>query len=320
MVRKQTRAAPLSGRQAQARENDQRILEAAREVFCENPEAPIAAVARRAGVGIGALYRRYRSKKSLLDRVCLEGLHRYVAAAEKALADTKGDPWVVYGRFMREIVDADTHSNVLRLAGTFKPSKSLYRAAEHAQALNLRLFNRTMSARALRADIEASDIALLFEQLASTRLGDASRTARLRHRYLALLLDALTPRPSPPSPDLPQPGKRSTAGGAEHEPPEAIRTFRSRCIPEGAGARPGGLPPSTAAEYGAFEGPTRIFSGQGRRPLTRQRSALPGWKVGKTGLVGTASEVRKGRRTLVARGHLAARGLVVDKVDTTTAW
>ena len=53
---------PLSGRRAEAARNDRRILEAAREVFVADPSAPIAAVAARAGVGIGALYRRYGSK------------------------------------------------------------------------------------------------------------------------------------------------------------------------------------------------------------------------------------------------------------------
>jgi AcrR family transcriptional regulator len=192
-----------AGRTAQARDNDDRILEAARQVFLEDPQAPISAVARRAQVGIGALYRRYRSKKALLDRVCREGLRRYVAAAEKALADVDGDPWAVYSRFMREIVEADTHSNVLRFAGSFKPSKILYQEAQQAQALNLRLFNRTKAARVLRPDIEAPDIALIFEQLAAIRLGDAGRTARLRQRYLTLLLESLTPRahaslPGPP--------------------------------------------------------------------------------------------------------------------------
>jgi AcrR family transcriptional regulator len=195
MVRKQTRATPGAGRTAQARDNDDRILQAARQVFLEDPEAPVAAVASRAGVGIGALYRRYRDKNALLDRVCLEGLRRYMAAAEKALGDVEGEPWAVYARFMREIVEADTHANVLRFAGLFKPSKLLYGEAEKAHALNLRLFNRTKAARVLRADIEASDIALLFEQLAAIRLGDASRTARLRQRYLALVLESLTARP-----------------------------------------------------------------------------------------------------------------------------
>jgi hypothetical protein len=64
----ETMSAPLSGRQAEARRNDGLILEAAREVFVEDPDAPISAVAERAGVGIGALYRRYASKEEL--RAC----------------------------------------------------------------------------------------------------------------------------------------------------------------------------------------------------------------------------------------------------------
>jgi hypothetical protein len=46
-------AVPLSGRRAQAARNDQRILEAARAAFVADADAPIAAVAERAGVGIG---------------------------------------------------------------------------------------------------------------------------------------------------------------------------------------------------------------------------------------------------------------------------
>jgi hypothetical protein len=62
--------APLSGRQAEARRNDRLILEGAREVFVEDPDAPISAVAERAGVGIGTLYRRYASKEErFIERV-----------------------------------------------------------------------------------------------------------------------------------------------------------------------------------------------------------------------------------------------------------
>ena len=68
----------MSGRRAQAARNDERILEAAREVFVADPGAPIAAVAERAGVGIGALYRRYASKEELLRELGAEGLTRYI--------------------------------------------------------------------------------------------------------------------------------------------------------------------------------------------------------------------------------------------------
>jgi AcrR family transcriptional regulator len=198
----ETTGAPLSGRRAQAARNDALILEAAREVFVADPGAPIAAVAERAGVGIGALYRRYPSKEDLLRQINAEALQRYIAAAEAALADD-GDPWSAFADFMRRIVDADTHSLTLRLAGTFTPTEELARQAARAQELNVRLFERTRAAGDIRPDIEVGDISLLLEQLAAVRVADEERTRQLRHRYLALLLDALnassgTRLPGPP--------------------------------------------------------------------------------------------------------------------------
>src|SRR5687767_859957 len=181
---------PLSGRRAEAARNDGLILEAAREVFVADPKAPISAVAERAGVGIGALYRRYGSKEDLLRRLCADGLRAYTAAVEEALADG-GDPWTAFTNFMRRVVDADTHSLTLRLAGTFTPTEELYHDSERAQELNVRLFERTRAAGAIRSDIEVDDIALLLEQLAAVRVADEDRTRQLRHRYLALLLEAL---------------------------------------------------------------------------------------------------------------------------------
>jgi AcrR family transcriptional regulator len=181
---------PLSGRRAQAARNDQVILEAAREVFVADPGAPVSAVAQRAGVGISALYRRYASKEELLRWLCLEGLHRYIAAAEAAIAD-EGDAWTAFSSFMRRVVEADTHSLTLSLAGTFTPIPELYREATRAQELNVRLFERARSAGAIRSDLEVDDLAFLFEQLAAIRVDDRERTSELRQRYLALVLDGL---------------------------------------------------------------------------------------------------------------------------------
>jgi AcrR family transcriptional regulator len=198
----QRSSAPLSGRRAQAERNDRRILEAAREVFVADPDAPISAVAERAGVGISALYRRYASKEDLLRRVCAEGLERYIAAAEAALADP-GNPWSAFAEFMRRIVDADTHSLTLRLAGTFEPSEELHRRAERAQHLNVQLLERVQQAGVVRSDLAVDDLTFLFEQLASVRAADDTRTHQLRLRYLALLLDAVRTHPSVPLPGPP---------------------------------------------------------------------------------------------------------------------
>jgi AcrR family transcriptional regulator len=193
---------PMSGRRAEAARNDQRILDAAREVFVADPGAPIAAVAEHAGVGISALYRRYASKEELLRRLCGDGLRTYIAAAEEALADG-GDPWEAFARFMRRVVDADTHSLTSRLAGTFTPTEELNRDAAIAQELNQRLFERTRAAGAIRPDLDVNDLSFLFEQLASVRLGDEARTRQLRHRYLALLLEAMRRPSNPPLPGPP---------------------------------------------------------------------------------------------------------------------
>ena len=188
---------PLSGRRAQAARNDQLILEAARAVFVADPDAPVSAVAAAAGVGMSALYRRYPSKEDLLRRLAGDGLRRYLAEAEAALADD-GDPWTAFAGFMGRIVDADTHSFTLRLAGTFTPTKDLYDDAERGQQLTLRLLERTKAAGAVRPDLDVNDLSFVFEQVASIRLDDPERTRQLRHRYLALLLDGLhTPTPEP---------------------------------------------------------------------------------------------------------------------------
>ncbi len=62
----------VHGRQAEARRNDLAVLDAARDVFsAQGAGAPISAVAERAGVGMGTLYRRYGSKTELLQRLCV---------------------------------------------------------------------------------------------------------------------------------------------------------------------------------------------------------------------------------------------------------
>src|SRR5829696_10184879 len=97
------RVALVDGRKAQAARNDTAILDAARAVYAADPDAPIASVASRAGVGISALYRRYPSKEELLRKLCADGLAGYIAAAQAAVASLANgeDPGQVFETFMR---------------------------------------------------------------------------------------------------------------------------------------------------------------------------------------------------------------------------
>jgi AcrR family transcriptional regulator len=192
----------LSGRRAQAARYDEAILAAARDVFVANPGAPVSEVAERAGVGISSLYRRYASKDALLRKLCGDGLQLYIDIARAAI-DDNGDPWTTFATFMARIINADVHALTRSLAGRFRPTEELGRAAQRADALNEQLVARTQAAGVLRDDVQANDLTYIFEQVASLHGADAERTAQLRARYLTLQLDALrapgrTPLPGPP--------------------------------------------------------------------------------------------------------------------------
>ena len=190
---------PLSGRRAEAVRNDERILRAAHEVFVADPTAPVSTVAKRAGVGISAIYRRYESKEDLLATLCAEGQEVYIAAAERALADD-GDPWNAYTAFLRHITAEDTHARSARLAGTFTPTKRHLANAAEIRRLGEALFSRTQAARAIRPDVDILDVALLLEAVSGVQLGDSQRTAAIRQRLIAIIEAGLA---NPFTPALP---------------------------------------------------------------------------------------------------------------------
>ena len=75
---------PRHGRQAEAARNDRRLLDAARDVFAARGEAAtVSAIAERAGVGIGSLYRRYGSKEELLRQLCILAMEETIDAVEE---------------------------------------------------------------------------------------------------------------------------------------------------------------------------------------------------------------------------------------------
>ncbi|WP_433466677.1 TetR/AcrR family transcriptional regulator [Spirillospora sp. CA-128828] len=185
-----TARAPMSGRKAQAARNDELIREAARAVFTADPGAPISAVAEHAGVGISALYRRYKSKEDLLQKLADDGMDRYLAEVERAL-DDDGDAWEAFAAFMRRCLDIGAGSLTMRLAGTFEVTEDMSRKGREIHLATTRLLERTQEAGALRPEIEVGDISVILEYLHGIRIGDDERMNRLQHRYLALMLDAL---------------------------------------------------------------------------------------------------------------------------------
>ena len=200
----------LPGRRAEAARNDERILASARAVFLADPDAPIAAVAKHAGVGIGALYRRYASKDELLQRLAADGMQAYLTEVRAALADER-DPWIAFTRFMRRCIDIGAGALTQRLAGSFTATEELTRQGREIHEATQELLARTKAAGALRADVEVGDLSMIIEQLQSIRIGDPLRANQLRHRYLTVMLDGLHLADAPQLPGTP-PTWQETSG------------------------------------------------------------------------------------------------------------
>ena len=98
-------------------------------------------LAAEAGVGVGALYRRYASKEVLLQTLCSDGLERFIAIAEEASID-ETDPWAALARFIEGIVDADVHS-------TMMPASMLERLGPRSRAHFLEFGPRVAGAYAM---------------------------------------------------------------------------------------------------------------------------------------------------------------------------
>jgi AcrR family transcriptional regulator len=197
---------PLSGRRREAARNDVGILDAARAVFLEDPSAPISAVAARAKVGISALYRRYPSKDDLLREVVRDGLLRYIADLEAALADDR-DPWTAYSEFLSRALDGGSQALAQRLAGTFTPTPDLSALGQRAAALVKEVHATAQRHQVLRDDVDPIDVVFLLEMLSTVKLPGADGGHALRHRYLALFLQALRAPGDGPLPSGPDPAE-----------------------------------------------------------------------------------------------------------------
>jgi AcrR family transcriptional regulator len=174
---------------ADATRNAERIVRAAREVYRElGPDAPVEAIARRAGVGERTLYRRFPNKGGLaraaLDLSIAEDLSPVLE-----LARLRDDPL----RGLAELIEAAIslgarEHNLLaatRKAGTLTDDVP----AQLYEALN-ELTIRAQQAGLVRTDLVADDLPRIVAMLNSVlwTMDPASDGWR---RYVALMLDSI---------------------------------------------------------------------------------------------------------------------------------
>jgi AcrR family transcriptional regulator len=81
---------------ADARRNHQKLMAAAAAAFAESGlEAQVEDIARRAGVGVGTVYRHFPTKDALVEALAAQHFERLADIAEEALAE-EGEPWEIF--------------------------------------------------------------------------------------------------------------------------------------------------------------------------------------------------------------------------------
>ncbi|MFI1916370.1 TetR/AcrR family transcriptional regulator [Nocardia sp. NPDC020380] len=185
------RAGGRLGRQVEAERNDLLVLAAARAAFAEEgPDAPVASIAKRAGVGMGTLYRRYGSKEQLLQQLCRVAITETITALENAL-DRGDDGWTCLSGFIERCV-TDRVGAFAPLAGSLPVPDDLARRNEEAKELLDRLVRRGHEDATVRPDVTSIDITYLMELF--SRYPQHTENARhTRSRLLALAIDGLRP-------------------------------------------------------------------------------------------------------------------------------
>ncbi|BBG02898.1 MULTISPECIES: TetR/AcrR family transcriptional regulator [Pseudonocardia] len=188
-----TGTGPARPLRADAARNHRRIVEAAAAAFeSEGPDVALEEIARRAGVGVATLYRRFRTR-DLLIRAVLEEV--FADEIEPTAAPGTDDPWAdLTGSLSRAVEAIAGRRTVLRLAreaGAFDVES----VQRYGRTL-VRLLDRARDAGAVRPELTARDLsALLVMALAVAEGGEGAddTTGEDRRRYLALLLDGLRP-------------------------------------------------------------------------------------------------------------------------------
>ncbi|WP_062437283.1 TetR/AcrR family transcriptional regulator [Herbidospora daliensis] len=167
---------------ADARRNRDRILEAARDVVAERgTDAPMELIARRAGVGVGTLYRRFPDRAGLLAALAEQYVHELIDALDAA-ASAGPDAWAAVRAFVVHAVEEGRGAVAAALAGTSAP--------EAREALVERLdvlVGQAQADGAMRSDVGTGDVMDLLNVF-------ACNPGVIPERFLPLMLDGLERR------------------------------------------------------------------------------------------------------------------------------
>jgi AcrR family transcriptional regulator len=145
---------------ADAQRNRERVLEAAKSVFSAGgADASLEAVARRAGVGIGTLYRHFPTREALYDAVYRREVEQLGELADELKSEAA--PVEALRKWLRANVEfvATKKGMAAALAlAAHKPSELMAFSYERLTKAVGALLGRAVAAGELRADVAPEDL------------------------------------------------------------------------------------------------------------------------------------------------------------------
>jgi AcrR family transcriptional regulator len=176
-----------------AARNRELILETAAEVFAElGLEAGYDEIARRAGIGVGTVYRRFPERSELVQALFESRIDEMVAIGEEAAG--MPDAWEGLAWFFEKSVEKQVADRGLKevMVKTLNESGHVTVGRERIGPIVEGLMQRAQADGALRPDVEVTDLGMQLMLLGSL---STPEQPDLWRRYLTLLLDGLRARP-----------------------------------------------------------------------------------------------------------------------------
>jgi AcrR family transcriptional regulator len=184
-----------------AERNRRRILDAARGAFAERGlQVPMEEIARRAGVGVGTLYRRFASREALIDALFEERMSAMVTAGEAARREP--DAWNGLCSFLERMIAAQAADRGLKeIMVTSGHGCARVEAMREALVPVIEdLLQRAVAGGGVRGDLEPTDLALVNLMVGGVVDHTAEVAPDVWRRALGLLLDGLRARRDAPGP------------------------------------------------------------------------------------------------------------------------
>jgi len=176
-----------------------RIIAAAREEFRDRGVgATLDDVARRAGVGVGTVYRRFADKEELVDALFGDMMEILLAHLRTGLDAT--DAWIGLTECMEKVCEELACDRGLRevMLGTGRGPERQAQIRERLGPMIDELVGRAQREGKLRADIVPADLTVL--QLVVAAVTEHTGRPELWRRYLVLFLDGVRARPGAATP------------------------------------------------------------------------------------------------------------------------